>query len=266
MNSMNATKIFLVLFFVIFFLINQPLPQSAAESIKITYSENMDDVIFDGKWTFFGEWKRTSLNELTYDNENHLKLRTAHQDNYIYVFIDAITDTSLDRLSDRAMVCIDAKNDKTAKPNLDDYCFVVALASKSSFVLQGGSPLTAKSNFKKIPNPEGFIGISMVSDKNDRYTKIPHPSYEFRIPTDLVGRSNNYGFYIQVFDANKNEFYSWPQYIKIEKPFKIPSPSSWGNLVSLDKSLPEFKWPLLLFLPAFISIILITKLRKNVLT
>jgi len=34
----------------------------AEEPIPTTYSEGVDKIIFDGKWTFTREWKESSLN------------------------------------------------------------------------------------------------------------------------------------------------------------------------------------------------------------
>ena len=234
---------------------------AGAEPIMITISDNMNKIIFDGKWTHETEWKRSSLDTLRYDNSTIIQLRTAHQDNFIYVFVDAVTDTHLDKGIDRTTVCLDGGNDKTITANVDDYCFIVTLDDKEAVVLQGGSSMEVNDHFEKIVTPTEFIGISSISDENDRYSKIPHTSYEFRIPTDLVGRSDNYGFYLSVYDAHSNKIYSWPQDIISDSPLKIPGPSNWGELVSPDKSLPEFHWPLLAILPAFSLAIYLTKFR-----
>ncbi len=101
-----------------------------------------------------------------------------------------------------------------------------------------------------------------MSDKEDRYSKIPHTSYEFKIPTELVGRSSNYGFYAGVYDADSGLIYSWPESIRLDT-FEIPSPSKWGDLVSPDKSLPEFGLPLMVIFSAFVTIIIISKLKMN---
>jgi hypothetical protein len=231
----------------------------AEEPIMITQSPDINNVIFDGKWTFEKEWKRSSLNTLRYDDGTVIQLRTAHQDNFIYVLVDAVSDTHLDKGSDSAIICIDKNNSKTTVTNIDDYCFMDILDGKNSFVLQGGSPLALVSNFKKIANPDGFIGISTVSDKNDRYSSIPHSSYEFRIPTTLVGRSDNYNFYVGVYDAYLHKTYSWPQGIATDSILKIPSPDKWGDLISPDKSIPEFSWPSLSLLIAIISVLYITR-------
>ncbi|MHB8601226.1 MAG: hypothetical protein ACYC6W_00020 [Nitrosotalea sp.] len=246
-------------FIVAFVLILLGAKTAFAESIDITQSDVMNKVIFDGKWTYFYEWKRSSFTDLSYNDGTRIELRTAHQNNFIYVFIDNLSDTSIDKGADSATICFDTKDNKNLKPDSNDYCFVAILNGSNSFVLQGGSPLGINSNFKKIDNPPGFIGISSVSDANDRYTDVPHTSYEFRIPTDLVGRSDMYGFYVGVYDSHSNKMYSWPQGITVDSLLKIPSPNKWGDLVSPDKSLPEFQWPILALVSSLAIIIYMTR-------
>lgn len=245
-------------FIVAFFLILFSVKTAYAESVEISQSDVMNKVIFDGKWTYPYEWKRSSLIDLSYGDGTKIELRTAHQNNFIYVFIDNLSDTSIDKGADSATICFDTKYDKSSKPDFDDYCFVAVLDG-NSFVLQGNSLLGTNSNFKKIINPPGFIGISSVSDINDRYTDVPHTSYEFKIPTDLVGRSAMYGFYVGVYDFHSNKIYSWPQSVTVDSLLKIPSPSKWGDLVSPDKSLPEFQWPILALLSSLAIIIYMTR-------
>jgi len=228
------------------------------EPVMITISNDRENIIFDGKWSNISEWKQSSLNELMFDNQNQIILRTAHQGDFIYVFIDAISDFHLDKGADKAIVCFDGNNDKTTLAGKDDFCFGVSLGNNNGFVLQGGSNIALTNNFKKIPNPIGFIGVSSVSDQNDRYTQTPHSSYEFKIPIELFDRSDNYGFYITVYDKNSDRFYSWPN-VNPEKPLKIPSPAMWGDIISPDKSIPEFDWPVFLLLPSLLLVIYLTR-------
>ena len=239
----------------IILLISSLQSATATEPILITLSGDMDKVIFDGKWSFYTEWKASSLNTLSYDDGTIIQLRTAHQDNFIYIFADVITDSHFVKGSDTAMVCFDGNDNKTTLPDSDDYCFMVTLDGKKSFAYQGGSTLRFDSNFKKIPNPEDFVGIGSVSDENDRYTKVSHSGYEFRIPTSLVGRSSSYGFYFSTYDTHANKFYSWPEDVKTDKLLQIPSPSLWGHLISPDQSLPEFPWPELILVSVFAVIL-----------
>jgi len=231
----NKTSIIIIFSIIIFSTGNA----FASEPILITISSHLNKVIFDGKWTSELEWKASSLDTLSYDDNSEIQLRTAFQDGYIYVFLDVISDTIIDKGADNALICFDGKNDKTRIPSFDDYCFSTSLSRKISFDYQGGGILGLNGHFQKIPNPENYIAIGNVSDENDRYSKIPHVSYEFRIPIDILERSDNYGFYIAVFEANSNVIYSWPTEVHQSRIFTIPSPSVWGDIISPDKSMAK---------------------------
>src|SRR5690349_19166994 len=100
-------------FIVGFFLILLGVNTAYAESIMIPQSDFMNKVIFDGKWTYFYEWKRSGLTDLLYNNSTTIELRTAHQDNFIYVFIDNLSDTTIDKGADTATICFDTKDEKS---------------------------------------------------------------------------------------------------------------------------------------------------------
>ncbi len=232
----------------------------------ISISSNLDQVIFDGKWTDTYEWKQSSYNELLYDDETVIHLRTAHQGNFIYIQINFETDKNIDKGSDSALVCFDTKNDKTIFPKTDDYCFSAILDEKIPVTYQGNNTFPEINNsFSVIPNNKNFLAIGTSSDKNDRYSKIPHASYEFKIPLEVLGRSNNYGFYLSVFDAHSKNYYSWPYDIKNQS--SISSPSQWGDLVSPDNSLPEINFSFFFFsmisLTIFFTIIMKFDLFKT---
>ena len=232
-----------------------PLSTSYGEEhqILITLSSKMDEIIFDGKWTQWNEWKPTSLDTL---HGGSIQLRTAHQENFVYIFVDVLSDTILSKGSDKATVCFDTDHDRTQIPKNDDYCFIAILGKEQGYVIQGGSKFVFNNYYEKIEKPDGFIAIGNISDSSDRYSKVPHASYEFRIPTDLIGRSNEYGFYLLVFDADTNKFYSWPENIYINDQFEIPSPNFWGEIISIDNSLPELHFPFLVLLVSFMVIII----------
>ena len=231
---------------------------SESEPILITISPNMESVIFDGKWTNFSEWKQSSHNPYTFDNGKiTIHLRTAHFGDYIYVFVDPITDLTLDEKMDEATICFDGENNKNQIHDSDDFCFSVSLETDQGNVFQGTLIDDTKTIMKKITNPDDFIAISTVSDENDRYSKTPHPSYEFKIPIELLERSDNYGFYLSVYDASLDKFYSWPENSTRENSPDIPSPSEWGDIVSPDKSLPELNLPILVFAILIFAIILV---------
>ena len=58
------------LFFIFSFLILVIFPPAFAEQneILITFSDTMDEVEFDGKWTFGSEWKASSLETFGVNN------------------------------------------------------------------------------------------------------------------------------------------------------------------------------------------------------
>lgn len=254
--------VILSLSFIVVFIFLENSPNAFADDqVLITKTGTLNHVIFDGKWTFMSEWKESSLNDLVYNNTTRIELRSAHQGNYLYFMIDALAETNFIKNSDRAVICLDANDSKLQIPDSRYYCFIAVLNSKNSFVLQGGSPLELTNHYKIIPSPDDFIATGGISDQNDRYTPTPHESYEFRIPVDLVGRSDIYGIYVGIYDSHSNTVYSYPTDISSVGPLEIPSPSQWGVMISPDKSLPEFPLPALM-LPVALSITLyFTKYR-----
>lgn len=234
----------------------------ATEQIPITKSATIGKVIVDGKWSYYLEWKESSLNTVSYEDGTALQLRTAHQGNFVYVFIDDTDATQWNSGSDRVTICFDTDNSKNVIPDLDDYCFVATLSENNPITLQGGSSLLSTSYFRTIANSDNFTAMASISDENDRYSTVPHPGYEFKIPTELIGRSSDYGFYVSVYHAQSNKIYSWPQNASTSSyPLEIPSPSKWGELISPDKSIPEFPIPAVTLL---VSMVVLVYFSRNV--
>lgn len=229
---------------------------SSTEPILIPLSPDQEEVIFDGKWTFYFEWKKTGLITMATDDTRTM-LRHGHFGDFLYIFVDSIDDYTLNKGMDKATVCFDGENNKSNIPDKNDYCFSVALGQHQGTVFQGGSISAISGHFEKISNPDNFIAISSVSDDNDRYTKTPHPSYEFRIPLDLLKRSDNYGFYLSVYDAGSDTFHTFPKETMRENLLAIPSPSQWGDIISPDKSLPELNLPIMVFTVLIFTMILV---------
>ena len=229
------------------------------EPILITQSQSMEKIIFDGKWTNISEWKQSSHDQFSFNNGNSvIHLRTAHFGEYIYIFIDPIHDLTLDSEQDSATVCFDSKNNKNTIHDEDDFCFIIELENSFGKIFQGTTKL--ENSLVQIDNIDEYIAVSSTSDENDRYSKTPHPSYEFKIPLSLLGRSDNYGFYFSVHDASENKFYSWPT--NVTENSMITSPSEWGNMISPDKSLPEIHLPFLILITFFSLVIVITQKQK----
>ena len=245
----------LIIFLLVFFGFTSAY---AFEPIPITVSGTMDKIIFDGKWTHEFEWKQSSLNTYQYENDTQVILRSAHQDNFVYIFLDPITDYQLDKMNDYAIICFDTKNNKSVKADLDDYCFMTYLGDMNSLTYQGGH--TGTNNFfNKTQNTEEFTGVSAISDNNDRYTPVPHPSYEFRIPTSLIGRESVYGFYFLVYDSHSKKSYTYPQNLNPET--FVSNPSEWGEIYSPDKSIPEFEIPSVLLILSFLSVMFFSRIK-----
>ena len=232
----------------------------AIEPILITISGDRENVIFDGKWTFYREWKGSSLNTLNFVDGNTIQLRTAHQGNFIYVMIDAINLVKVNDHTDKATVCFDSNSTKSIIPDAGDYCFIATIGENQPVTLQGGSELVFTNHYKKISNPSELRGVGGVSDENDRYSVTPHESYEFKIPTDLIGRSDKYGFYMEV--QNSKNLYIWPPQNSTSLDIsKISNPDAWGQIVSPDKSLPEFPMPVITLVIGFSLFIYMTRIK-----
>jgi len=242
------------IFFMLLLAISPAFAQEDYDMNKITKSVEMENVIFDGKWTFDTEWKISSSESIKYEDGKQIFLRTAHYEDYIYIMLNFVNDHSLDINSDKATICFDPDNKRELKPTENDFCFSVTLGKSTGQTFSGESDLINKGFLKRMDNFDGFIAIASPSDENDRYNKDPHSTYEFRIPIDEIGRTDNYGFFFSVFDANSNKFYTWPKDLR-ENVFDIPSPQEWGIIVSPDKSLPELPWNTVIFASFLILII-----------
>lgn len=238
--------------FLILLILPHALNSTSDEQIFTTYRDDGNYTVWDGKWTFLQEWKRTSLT--TGYGENFV-IRTGHDYNNLYVFLDLLSQKKFSKHSDYAVICIDS-NSNLENFDHDEKCFFVTLGSQIPLTFRSGGILAIGNHFTKIENDPNLIAIGNISDENDRYTSKPHSSYEFRIPIKAIERSDVYRFYTEVYDSNENIVYSWPENLSDKTFPSIPNPSSWGQLVSPDKSLPEFPWVIVTLIIAFFTIFL----------
>jgi hypothetical protein len=225
----------------------------ASEPLKITQSASMENITFDGKWTHSKEWKQSSLEYIIIEGKE-INLRIAHYEQFIYVLIDAEDETTLNFEKDFAMVCFDSENDKSETFDSNDFCFKLKLGSNSGETLQGNS---SENNFSKIDNHNDLILISSQSGEHNRYSDEPHGVYEFKIPIEIINRSNNYGFFMMLYDE-QDKTYSWPSNI-VNSTNTIPPTNLWGDLISPDNTLPEFHWIPLLLIITITSIIFVSR-------
>ena len=208
----------------------------ADEPIKTSYAD-MENIQIDGEWTYGSEWKPTSFDKFSYDKEDAIVLRTAHQDKFFYVFIDYLTDFTNDHIADRAIVCFDGY-DTSSIADESDWCYAVSRGSGNGHTLQGGSPIYQTSHFNLVKNHPDFVAHGGTSGEYDRYVATPHAAYEFRIPIEQIGFQDEYGFFVQVFDGN--DIKTYPKEFSGKFPQKIPSPVKWGKIVSPDHSISNY--------------------------
>ncbi len=211
----------------------------ADEPIKITISNTLHNVQFDGEWTFGSEWKNSSYAKFEYDQTDAIILRTAHENKFFYVFIDYLTDFTNDHIADRAIVCFDGYDTSSAADE-SDWCYAVSRGSGNGHTLQGGSPIYQTSHFNLVKNHPDFVAHGGTSGEYDRYVARPHAAYEFRIPIEQIGFQDEYGFFVQVYDGNDNDIKTYPKEFSGKFPQKIPSPVKWGKIVSPDHSISKY--------------------------
>ena len=204
--------------------------------IPITITNTMGKVEFDGQWSHYDEWKSTTLTELKY-NDGKIILRSAHQDGFLYFLIDDLTDFTYNRIADRAMICLDSGDKSGKKPDKSVWCYVAARGSLNGHTLNGGVHTVWMNYLGLVKSHPEYIGVGGTSGVNDRYIITPHAAYEFRIPIEQIGFQDSYGFYMQV--VNGDNVKTFPEEFSGEYLRKLPSPSEWTSIISIDKSITK---------------------------
>ena len=195
-----------------------------------TLSNTMSNVSFDGKWSFGQEWKESTLNQFGNDAFPMI-LRIAHFDDFLYVHVNNLFDLTNNKSADRTIVCLSPIH---SNPENDYFCFVASRGINSGHTLEGNAQSYFDGNLKLISNPPNFIGIGGTSSVGDRYLITPHAAYEFKIPLDFVGKSNDYRFLVKTVDGDN--VYTFPENL-MNSPNGIPSMDYWGILSSKDKTM-----------------------------
>jgi len=225
-------------------------------SLWISFGEN-DESIFiqksqqpaqiDGKWTSKTEWVDASETKIA-DEKLTAYLRMKHDEIFIYVLIDFISDRGLERSGDFAVVCLDTLNNGGEVPSGDDYCFyrITRAGNFLNGIMQGNGMEWVVLQQSRVYDPygtsESFKGRIRYSHLNNPYDSVnSHVSYEFRIPIVSYGINEMMGFYVYANDGYANDFLQWPadaggkQYRAIVKDV-LPSPDKWGSVhLKLDR-------------------------------
>ena len=189
-------------------------------------SDTMPNVNFDGAWSFTTEWKQSSLNEF---NSGLMIVRIAHYDEFLYLHVNNLFDITNNRGADRTIACLSPINGGD-----DFWCFVASRGLKTGHTLIGNSVSAFDGGLKLIPNPENFVGIGGTSSDKDRYLKIPHAAYEFKIPLESIGDAQSYKFFIKAIDGE--QVYTFPENMMHSTNGILPL-EYWGELSSLDKTM-----------------------------
>ncbi|MEM2760586.1 MAG: hypothetical protein QXU32_02720 [Nitrososphaerales archaeon] len=232
----------------------------------------------DGAWTTEFEWVAAKGWYIHYDNSGEMILKTTHDTEYIYVLLELISD-EVRNDKDMALICFDTKADGGDAPQEDDYCFIVYM-SGTTLVERGNSV-----DYDEIPITDGIIMKGGMSADKSPYYVEPHTSFEFRIPVDIIGPSERYGFYALVLNADTGSIsdedqeephvvptcgiqYDWPGEYGEQGLISDPNclrapPSKWGTLVSPTGTIPEFPMPVIVLTSILATTILIAR-RKNI--
>lgn len=223
-----------------------------AQQTPITSSGTMHKVIFDGKWTFLQEWKASALESISFESKGQIHIRTAHQGDFIFVLLDVVLDETPNK-EDAAVVCF--QNLNLTDSNKNAFCFKTSVLNDAASTLNWNED---DQNFQFVDNHVQLISIGGISDENDRYSHTPHSSYEFKIPIELLKRSDRYGFFVGVYDSDDSSTYTWPTEIEADMSEELPSPQKWGIIFSPDRSLPEYSLPTLVLISTIMLVILLS--------
>jgi len=248
--------------YIILFVLFSTSPQLifAETPVMISQSQTMNEIVLDGKWSFLEEWKNSSDYLIQYESGEILHFRSAHQGDYVFFMINFLSDTTLNEDLDEAKICLSPIHENNSKSHLKSYCFVSVIGNEPSYILKQNS--IDKENFEKVISEPNYVAVANISDENDRYSKTPHLTHEFKIPTSLIERTSEYNLYVGVYDSDSNKLFNWPKNIPVTNPSEIPTLSLWGTMISPDKTLPEFNLPFIILIILLSSIIILQKKFK----
>jgi len=242
-------KLALLSFLVILMLLPLTLDSSFGKSDDIIVIKSPMPAQIDGAWSTKTEWTDASETKIV-ENQLTAYLRAKHDETFLYILVDFISDQGLERSGDLAAVCFDTANNDGDAPLADDYCFyrITRAGEDMDGIIQGnGIGWTILQEAETWdPYDTKFDAAVAYSHMNDPYDNInKHVIYEFRIPIQDYFLQETMRFYVYVNDAYNNEFIEWPtdaggkQFKSIVKDV-LPSPSNWGNLyLKLDKESDE---------------------------
>ena len=232
-------KVTQLLSFVILMLVPSTLGSSFGKSNEmLVIPEAIKATQIDGMWSTKTEWTDASETKIV-ENRLTAYLRAKYDERFVYILIDFISDQSLERSGDWAVVCFDTKGDDSNTPLADDYCFYRATRAGEfrSGIMQGnGKGWTIIEEAEVI---DEFKARMRYSHLNDPYeSKNNHVSYELKIPIGSKALDEKMRFYVYANDGYYNNFVEWPtnaggKQFAISFPTikdVLAGPNNWGSV------------------------------------
>ena len=232
-------KVTLLLSFVILMLVPSTLGLSFGKSDEmLIIPKSTKPAQIDGMWSTKTEWTDASETKFL-EKGLTAYFRAKYDERFVYILIDFVSDQSLERSGDWAVVCFDTKSDDSNTPLADDYCFYRATRAGDfrSGIMQGnGTGWTIIEEAEVIGE---FKARMRYSHLNDPYeNKNDHVSYEFKIPIASYGLDEQMKIYVYVNDGYHNNFVEWPtnaggkQFAYSSPTIKdvLAAPNNWDNL------------------------------------
>jgi hypothetical protein len=196
------------------------------ENVFILVSgQDQPNISIDGRQTDISEWSGANRQTVESQDGAPFMLLAVHDSDYLYLRLE-LGDQS-EHSTDQAYICFDTDHDGGSFDE-GDYCFYIGMTEKQLKAIQGIGEDSAER--WREANPEGAAASSGISEST--YISTPHAFYEFRIPLELVGDSDEFGFYALVIDGNTDKRYDIPSTGR--SSMIVPDPYRWGLMVFLD--------------------------------
>lgn len=208
------------LFSSIFLIFCLTSAETGLAAVTISSSRSIHDVTIDGKWTTTNEWSDTT--------ELQARGRAGYvcikdDDRFLYVLMDFTSDTGLDD-GDLARVRFDVNDDKSQRPQVDDY---VTLVDWMGGVMQTRTVQGSGTGWVLTKNDLGAKVASTNDPGNDPYSDQPHRIYEFAVPRTVFGDRVGTGFSLTMGDKMRT---SEANFINLPRKHNYLNPSTWATL------------------------------------
>jgi hypothetical protein len=186
--------------------------------------------MIDGTRDYSNEWQRPGFTRSPEGTNQNLVIRSEHDREFMYFLLEDRSDKTNDGADDRGIICLDNPPRETPSPGDEDICIFVTKTGVITAVK--GSDDGSANNFVEVPTE-----LKARGGMTDGFT-----TYEFKIPIDFVGRYSEYGFLTASVDISSQTMTMFPDRGYSDN---IPPQNLWATMQSLDKTIPEFPYPIL---------------------